>query len=300
MLAFLHLPHSVLQAGAIFLSILIEALPFVLLGAILSGFLEVYVRPDHIHRFLPSHPFLRVVVGSLIGFFFPSCECGLVPIVHRLLEKKVPASTAFPFLITAPILNPLVLFATYTAFGNSLLIPLYRVAGSLCIALVIGSCLLFVSEDSLVKEVQQPPTCCQLPSQGWKKLGTALLHAIDEFFATGRYLIAGSLFASLVQVYLPTVLLTRLTQQPVAAIGMMMLLAFLLSLCSEADAFIGASLLPSFGLAPVLAFLILGPIVDVKNLLMMTSYFRGRAILAFVVLTSSLTLFYCLLIGGLR
>ncbi|MBM9833252.1 permease, partial [Enterococcus faecalis] len=117
---------------------------------------------------------------------------------------------------------------------------------------------------------------------GWRKLFQALIQAIDEFFSTGRYLVFGCLFASIVQVYVPTRILLSISTTPLAGILLMMLLAFLLSLCSEADAFIGASLLSSFGMSPVLAFLIIGPIIDVKNLLMMTSYFRSKAIVQFI------------------
>ena len=93
---FNNLPASVLQWFAIFISIIIEALPFVLLGTILSGFIEVYVTPDLVQRFLPRNRFLRILFGTFIGFVFPSCECGIVPIITRFLEKKVPSYTAVP------------------------------------------------------------------------------------------------------------------------------------------------------------------------------------------------------------
>ena len=124
---FQHLPSSVLQAGAIFLSIIIEALPFVLIGSIISGIIEVYITPERVYRFLPKNKFGRIFFGTFIGFIFPSCECGIVPIINRFLEKKVPSYTAVPFLVTAPVINPIVLFATYSAFGNSVKIgPLPR------------------------------------------------------------------------------------------------------------------------------------------------------------------------------
>ena len=95
---FQHLPSSVLQAGAIFLSIIIEALPFVLIGSIISGIIEVYITPERVYRFLPKNKFGRIFFGTFIGFIFPSCECGIVPIINRFLEKKVPSYTAVPFL----------------------------------------------------------------------------------------------------------------------------------------------------------------------------------------------------------
>lgn len=101
---FQHLPSSVLQAGAIFLSIIIEALPFVLIGSIISGIIEVYITPERVYRFLPKNKFGRIFFGTFIGFIFPSCECGIVPIINRFLEKKVPSYTAVPFLVTAPVI----------------------------------------------------------------------------------------------------------------------------------------------------------------------------------------------------
>lgn len=299
---FQQLPTSVLQAGAIFLSIMIEALPFVLIGAIISGFIEVYITPDKVHRFLPKNKLLRILFGSLIGFFFPSCECGIVPIVHRFLEKKVPTYTAVPFLATAPVINPIVLFATYTAFGNSVRFAITRALGSIVVAIVLGIFLGFFAQGSILKhqiEATEDHHQHDASLKGWKKIGHALIHSIDEFFDTGRYLVFGCLFASLVQVYVPTRLLTTIGHSPVTAILVMMLLAFLLSLCSEADAFIGASLLSSFGFAPVMAFLVIGPMIDVKNLLMMKNYFTTRFILQFMIIITLVILGYSLMIGGL-
>lgn len=300
MFGFEQLPSSVLQAGAIFLSIIIEALPFVLIGSVISGFIEVFVTPEKVVRFLPKNTFLAILFGTFLGFVFPSCECGIVPIVNRLLEKKVPSYTAIPFLVTAPLINPIVLFATYTAFGNSWLLATYRVLGSILVALVLGLVLGFLDKEP----IKNQQTACQPTHDfsdkiNWQKVGLAFIHAIDEFFDTGRYLVFGCLFASLVQVYVPTAILTSIAHSPLSAILLMMGLAFLLSLCSEADAFIGASFLSSFGLAPVMAFLVIGPMVDVKNLLMMKRYFTGKFILSFVTITFLVILGYCIILGGL-
>ncbi|HFI2447502.1 TPA: permease [Streptococcus suis] len=300
MFGFNQLPSSVLQVGAIFLSIIIEALPFVLIGAIISGLIEVFVRPDKLVKFLPKNTFLAILFGSFLGFIFPSCECGIVPIVNRLLEKKLPSYTALPFLVTAPLINPIVLFATYTAFGNSWTVALYRVIGSMLVALILGLVLGFLVKEPISKNhVTHSHQQDTSDKSVWHKIGHALIHAIDEFFDTGRYLVFGSLFASLVQVYVPTAFLTSIGHSPLSAILLMMVLAFLLSLCSEADAFIGASFLSSFGLAPVIAFLVIGPMVDVKNLLMMKRYFTGKFILTFIAIVSLVILSYSLLLGGL-
>ncbi|CYU28473.1 permease [Streptococcus suis] len=294
------LPTSVLQAGAIFLSIMIEALPFVLIGALISGFIDVFITPDKVRKLLPKNKFLAILFGTFIGFIFPSCECGIVPIVNRLLEKKVPSYTAVPFLVTAPVINPIVLFATFTAFGNSLLFALYRALGAIIVSLVLGIILGFFVKGPILKGNKFDHHQHDYSDKtSWQKVGFALIHAIDEFFDTGRYLVFGCLFASLVQVYIPTAVLTTIGHSPLTAILLMMLLAFLLSLCSEADAFIGASLLSSFGFAPVMAFLVIGPMVDVKNLLMMKHYFKGNFIAGFIITITLVILGYSLILGGI-
>ena len=296
---FQNLPTSVLQMGAIFLSIMIEALPFVLIGSIISGFIDVYITPDRVHAFLPQNKILRILFGTFVGFIFPSCECGIVPIVNRFLEKKVPTYTAVPFLATAPIINPIVLFATYTAFGNSVHFALFRALGSILVALVLGIFWGFVAKAPILKQDGAKVHSHDFSDKrGWTKVGYALIQAIDEFFDMGRYLVFGCLFASFVQVYVPTYVLTRIGHNSLTAILLMMVLAFLLSLCSEADAFIGASLLASFGFAPVMAFLIIGPMIDIKNLLMMKNHFTNKFILQFISLITLVILAYCLMIGG--
>lgn len=294
------LPTSVLQMGAIFLSIMIEALPFVFIGSILSGFIDVYMTPERVHQTLPKNKFLRILFGTFVGFIFPSCECGIVPIVNRFLEKNVPTYTAIPFLATAPVINPIVLFATYTAFGNSFRFALLRALGSVVVAILLGIFWGFFSTESILKKEKNHLHIHDYSDKtGWKKVGCALIQAVDEFFETGRYLVFGCLFASFVQVYIPTVILTRIGHNSLTAILLMMGIAFLLSLCSEADAFIGASFLSSFGFAPVLAFLIIGPMIDIKNLLMMRQHFTTKFILQFIGLISIGILGYCLLLGGL-
>ena len=135
---FQFLPNSVLQMSTIFLSIIIEALPFVMLGCLISGALHVFLTPERVKKVLPKNKFLSICVGSFLGFFFPSCECGIVPIVHQFVKKDVPTHTAFAFMLTAPIINPIVLFSTYVAFSGATKFVIWRVLGSMIVAWVIG------------------------------------------------------------------------------------------------------------------------------------------------------------------
>lgn len=295
---FNQLPDSVLQWFAIFISIIIEALPFVLLGTILSGIIEVFITPDIVNKFLPKNKFLRVLFGTFVGFVFPSCECGIIPIINRFLEKQVPSYTAVPFLATAPIINPVVLFATYSAFGNSIRFLILRFVGATIVAIALGVMLAFLVDDNILKEDAKPTHFHDYSDKKWyQKIFLALAHAIDEFFDTGRYLVFGTLIASAMQIYLPTRVLTTIGHSPITAILVMMLLAFILSLCSEADAFIGASLLSTFGIAPVMAFLLIGPMIDIKNLMMMVNSFKTRFIVQFISVSSIIIIIYCLFVG---
>lgn len=295
---FNQLPDSVLQWFAIFISIIIEALPFVLLGTILSGIIEVFITPDIVNKFLPKNKFLRVLFGTFVGFVFPSCECGIIPIINRFLEKQVPSYTAVPFLATAPIINPIVLFATYSAFGNSIRFLILRFVGATIVAIALGVMLAFLVDDNILKEDAKPTHFHDYSDKKWyQKIFLALAHAIDEFFDTGRYLVFGTLIASAMQIYLPTRVLTTIGHSPITAILVMMLLAFILSLCSEADAFMGASLLSTFGIAPVMAFLLIGPMIDIKNLMMMVNSFKTRFIVQFISVSSIIIIIYCLFVG---
>ncbi|EOA7310025.1 permease [Enterococcus hirae] len=301
---FSFIPNSVLQMSTIFLSIVIEALPFVLLGCLISGALQVFLTPERVKRWLPDNRFLSILTGSVLGFFFPSCECGIVPIVHQFVKKGVPVHTAFAFMLTAPIINPIVIFSTFIAFGNSWEMAGWRMVGSFVVALIIGIWLAYFQKESVLKtKIQQTidhnhhhnhhhdhthgtnkheEVKIGRIKQLSQQTGHVLTHSIDEFFDTGRYLIVGGLIAASMQTYLPTRVMLTLGSTKLLAIIIMLLLAFTISLCSEADAFIGSSLLSLFGTAPVVAFLVFGPMVDIKNLLMMKRYFNGRFILMLI------------------
>ena len=177
---------------------------------------------------------------------------------------------------------------------------LLRTLGAILVATILGIFLGFIWEEPIQKENRL--ACHEYDFSHLtksQKLLQVFIQAIDEFFDMGRYLVFGCLFASIVQVYVPTRILTSISASPLLAILLLMVLSFLLSLCSEADAFIGSSLLSSFGLAPVLAFLVIGPMLDVKNLLMMKNYLKSRFIWQFMTIVTLVVLVYSYLVGVL-
>ena len=110
------LPSQAQDWITIFLGILVEATPFLLLGVVISAFVHVFVSEDRLLRLVPRNPALSLIPALGIGMLMPVCECGNVAVARRFLAKGVPVSTCVTFLLAAPILNPVALFATATAF----------------------------------------------------------------------------------------------------------------------------------------------------------------------------------------
>ncbi|SES12465.1 hypothetical protein SAMN04487944_11929 [Gracilibacillus ureilyticus] len=283
------IPDSFYQVNTIFLSILIEALPFVLIGVLIAGFIQIFISEEQLSRLIPNNKYAAIVMSCVAGSLFPACECGIVPIVRRLLAKGVPIYAGVGFLLTGPLINPIVIFSTYMAFGNDLEIALLRMGAGFVAAIVISIIIgFFYQSDQLKVKKEHRESCNHTVNNGiGKKLGKTLIHSVDEFFDMGKYLIIGALLASCVQVYVPTNVLAGIGDGPFLSVFVMMGLAFLLSLCSEADAFIASSFSGVFPRGAILSFLIYGPMIDLKNTFMMLSVFKWRFV---VVLVSIITI----------
>ncbi|CAI6224703.1 UPF0718 protein YcgR [Bacillus subtilis] len=288
---------SFLQPNSIFISILIEAIPFILIGVILSGIIQMFVSEEMIARIMPKNRFLAVLFGALAGVLFPACECGIIPITRRLLLKGVPLHAGVAFMLTAPIINPIVLFSTYIAFGNRWSVVFYRGGLALAVSLIIGVILSYQFKDTQLLKPDEPGhhhhhgTLLQ-------KLGGTLRHAIDEFFSVGKYLIIGAFIAAAMQTYVKTSTLLAIGQNDVSSSLVMMGLAFVLSLCSEVDAFIASSFSSTFSLGSLIAFLVFGAMVDIKNLLMMLAAFKKRFVFLLITYIVVIVLAGSLLVKG--
>ncbi|CAH2713616.1 Putative two-component membrane permease complex subunit SMU_747c [Neobacillus rhizosphaerae] len=289
------LPQSFLQMNTIFISILIEALPFVTLGVLISGIIQIFVTEEMIAKIMPKNPILAVIFASFLGILFPSCECGIVPIVSRLVSKGVPISAGIAFMLTAPIINPVVLFATYIAFGSDWKMPLYRALGAIVVALAVGILIAYRYKGNPFKENHHHDHHHHEKTTVWKKVKQTLEHAVEEFFSMGKYLIIGSLIAAAVQTYIKTATLVSIGHGPASSSIVMMALSFILSLCSEADAFIASSFRTTFSTGSLLAFLVFGPMVDIKNLMMMLATFKKRLVFMIVASVFAVVFVYSLL-----
>ncbi|MGB8214712.1 MAG: permease [Anaerolineales bacterium] len=281
--------------ATVFLGIFIEAIPFLLLGTLGSGFVEAFLDPGQIQRFVPRNLLAGALTGSLLGMVFPVCECGVVPLTRRLFNKGLPVVAGMAFLMAAPVLNPIVILSTASAFGWGWMLA-GRVGLSMLTAVTTG--LLF----SVVKTPQeillpaslrlggkQPGTVSAQPGLR-AKLNQMLVIAADEFFEMGRFLILGASLAAGMQAFIPQQLLLQVGHGPVTSVLVMMALAVLLSICSTVDAFIALGFVSIFSPGAILAFLIFGPMVDIKTTLMYLSVFKKRTVVYLVLLPFLLSL----------
>jgi hypothetical protein len=282
----------------IFLGIFIEAAPYLLLGTFASGLVEAFVNQDDIARYIPRDPVRGAIAGALMGIFFPVCECGVVPLTRRLFKKGLPLSVGVAFLLAAPVLNPIVIASTLSAFGLG---PVFY--GRLVLTLIIATAtgLIFVTPTRPERLLNLTALA---PMRGGSGLGVpvfvrpslraglrqVLSITVDEFFDMGRYLIIGALLAAGTQTLIPQAALLTVSAGPVVSVVVLMALAVILSVCSTVDAFIALAFAGTFTTGSVLAFLVFGPMVDIKSTLMYLGLFRRRTVLYLVLLPLLMTL----------
>lgn len=254
----------------IFSSLLIEAFPFILLGAVVSGAIEVYVPTAVFTRLARLPRGVQMPVAGLGGFAFPVCECGSVPVARRLAMKGLAPAAAVTFMLAAPILNPVVLVSTAVAYrGRDVLWPMVlgRAGLGLLAALVVGWIVARQAKDELLRarpdddheHEEHRPVGGARPRR-WPAF---FEHVTTDFILLGKYLIIGAAVAAALQTFVPQSVIGAVADAPILNILAMMALAGVLSLCSESDAFVAASFV-QFGMGAQLAFLVFGPMVDAK------------------------------------
>ena len=339
------------NAFTLFLSLLVEAMPFLLLGVLFSGVLLLFVDERQLVARLPKNPLLGALTGSMIGFLFPVCECGNVPVARRLLMQGAPAPVAIGFLLAAPTINPIVIWATWTAFRDQPEIVVLRVVLSLVIATTVGWVFSAQSDmrpllQSAVGRSLKPVLTEPVPSNRWTKSanpktpdspllqsGTFLLgqpgqpvrldtsviqetlaataankplpdrlrllleNTVQELRELGGVLVFGSAIAAIIQVAIPREVILSLGAGPVTSVIAMMLLAGLVSICSTVDSFFALSFASTFTSGSLLAFLVFGPMVDLKGVGLLLSIFKPRAAIYLFALAAQLTFLFTLFIN---
>lgn len=333
------------NAFTLFLSLLVEAIPFLLLGVLFSGLLLLFIDERKLSAAMPRNPLLGALVGSLAGFLFPVCECGNVPVARRLLMQGVPAPVAIGFLLAAPTINPIVIWATWTAFRDQPEIVVLRVVCSLSIATIVGW---IFSAQADLRPLLQRQVAGAMPTPkrriAWSEIpklenaapallqsGTFLLsgpgqtirmdtaafpvtggsagvskpvkyrlsllldNTVQELRELGAVLVLGSAIAASIQVLVPREIILSVGNSPIASIVAMMVLAAVVSICSTVDSFFALSFASSFTSGSLLAFLVFGPMIDLKSMGLLLSIFKPRAVFYLLALAAQLTFLFTLI-----
>ncbi|MBG1240452.1 permease [Nostoc sp. NZL] len=337
----------------LFLSLLVEAMPFLLLGVLFSSLLLFFVDERKLVEKMPTNPLLGALVGSMIGFLFPVCECGNVPVARRFLIQGVPTPVAIGFLLAAPTINPIVIWATWTAFRDQPEIVVLRVVFSLSIATIIGFVFSFqkdlnpivqpaiarylkynppaqpetkrrgkryqVQQEATVPNLLQsgtyilggkagiplridpnvvPPTIISTASKPLAdKLRLVVDNSIQELRELGGVMILGSAIAAAIQVLAPRELILSLGAGPISSIVVMLILAVVVSICSTVDSFFALSFASTFSSGSLLAFLVFGPMIDIKSVGLMLSIFKPKTIFYLFALAAQLTFLFTLFLN---
>lgn len=292
----------------LFLSIVLEGAPFILLGTLISGFIDAYLPPGLIDKWLPKNRVLAVILSGLLGAIFPVCECAVVPVIRRLIRKGLPVSCAITYMLSAPIINPIVVVSTMKAFSTSVgqfslrqteavvaQGPLFMTSSRLLIAFLvtvtIGLVVLKFRNQSLLRAGVLPrhsdlgPNEDEASPAGGSpradRLVLAMRTTMRDFLETAMYFTIGVAITSVFRAYVTEDLIILFNQNEPTGIGLMMVLAFVLSLCSTSDAFIAANFpVPQ---SAKLAFLVFGPMMDVKLVFMYLSVFKSRFVLILAI-----------------
>ncbi|MFG6149812.1 permease [Halobacillus sp. B23F22_1] len=276
---------ALLDVNTIFLSIVLEAIPFVLLGVFASALIQSFLKEETLERFIPSNPILALFPAVTIGAIFPVCECAIVPIVRRLIQKGMPLHVGIVILVSAPVLNPIVFLSTFYAFQTDLTVAWARMGLAFVVAVIIGA--VIYSRFGNSWQLKEDKGALEHDHhQHRNKIAETFYHASDEFFDMGKFLIIGALLASIIQTFMDRDLLIGVGSGFFTGPAVMMGLAYFLSLCSEADAFVASSFNGLFSSSSLLAFLVYGPMTDLKNTILMAAYFRKKFVIIFVVIVT--------------
>ena len=298
---------SFATAWALFQGLLIEALPFLLIGVLISALARWLAPGGRWLRRLPAHPVLGPLTGAALGFALPACECGNVPVARRLLVAGAPLGTSLGFLFAAPVLNPIVIASTWAAFPEQPWLLLARPIGAVLLALALSALLALVPEAELLqadvlaeRRLNQPLNQVSLlerrsgllgndpatglatrlePATARPSLSEVLNHGITEFLNLALLLVAGCAVAALVQTTLPRQWLLGLGGMPTVSILALMALAVVISVCSSVDAFLALSFAAQVTPGALLAFLLLGPVIDLKLVGLLGRLLRPRGLL---------------------
>jgi len=299
------LPARLNEFVVIFVSIFLQSLPFLLLGIFASALVQRYLSDEMITRWLPRQRVSVVLLGSVFGFVAPVCDCGVIPLARRLIGKGVPVCAAATLIIAAPVINPIVLLSTAFAFQGDWRIVSLRMGITLSVAISVG----------LLVSALFPETAVRIPAatpirDGSRGPGSApegrgrcrsgmFAHATAEYYDVIFYVILGSVFTAATQTLLPRADLMAVGANRIWSVVTLMPVASLLSICSEADAFVARAFATHFTIGAVLAFMTIGQIVDLRMGFLLFRTLRVEIAALIVVLAYAVIFGEALVINGL-
>lgn len=276
----------------VFISILIEGIPFILIGSFVSALIQIYVSKEFIIKVFPHNIFLSCIIAAFAGIVFPICDCGTIPVVKGFIRKKVPTAACITFLLSAPIVNPIAIISTMYAFQDMKSVVIYRIFSGIIIAILIGLIMHFFTRDNpnILKTNTDPLSCeCSICSDSYEyskasidTLRNIFFHTSDEFFNIGKFMIMGAFISSIFQTIVSFDSNLYFPNDNRTSLLIMILLAFLLSVCSTSDAFIAKGFLKLFSLNSVMGFLVVGPMLDIKNTFMLFGNFKKTFVLKLI------------------
>jgi uncharacterized membrane protein YraQ (UPF0718 family) len=276
----------------VFVAIVVQALPFLVLGVLVSGAITALVSPTMLERLLPRSAVLAVPSAALAGTALPGCECASVPIAGRLCARGVQPAAALAFMLAAPAVNPVVLVATAVAFPGQPQMVAARFCGSLLTSVTVGLVWSRVGDQRLVERARSRVSGAG-DGPRWLAFSSAARH---DLWDAGGWLVVGAAAAATLQVLVPRSLVLAVADHPGLAALALGGLAVGLAICSEADAFVAASL-REFSLTARLVFLVVGPAVDVKLIAMQSGVFGRRFAARFAPLTFAVAVVWALVVG---
>ncbi|HEX2927975.1 MAG TPA: permease [Ruminiclostridium sp.] len=285
--------------NTIFISILLQALPFILIGVFISSLLQVFVSDEKFMRIFSRYKWTGFPAAVLLGIIFPVCDCAMAPICSRLVRKGVPVHYVLTFLLSAPVVNPVVITSTYYAFPGNPEIVLLRLGLGITIALSAGLFIKFagISRDSALNDTILETACAGGYLGDYSERGLPgrlcgfVRHAGFEFFNVAGYIVLGAFITSLLQTLVPRESLMALGNSPFLALLVMLPAAALMSVCSTSNAFIARSFSYSFPSYAVICYMVMGPMLDLKNIMMLSAGFRKRFLAGLVMLLIVIAVF---------
>nr|WP_156003790.1 permease [Streptomonospora sp. PA3] len=283
--------EAFLAWATVFTAISLQALPFLVFGVALSGALTAFVPASFYRRVMPANPFAAVPAAGAAGMVLPGCECASVPVAGGLIRRGVAPAAALTFLLAAPAINPVVLAATAVAFAGQPEMVLARLAASFGTAVVVGWVWARLGRTDWLR---LPGAHHDPQAPRWQVFRDSMVH---DLMHAGGFLVVGALAAATVNVVVPREWVAAVADMPVVSVLVLALFAIVLSVCSEADAFVAVSL-TEFSPTAKLAFLVVGPMVDLKLIALQGGTFGWSFVRRFVPLTLAAALAFTFVIGG--